>query len=181
MTINKVALLGMMASGKTTIGRPLAGRLGAVFRDADHEIENRAGMAIADCFARRGEAAFRRLERDAIRDLLARPGPLVLALGGGAYMQPEVREALRDGAVTVYLRVAAAEIVRRLEGTDIAARPVLASAPDWRRRAEELVAERGGVYAGADVVFDADGRDIDNMVDRLAEILAGRIGLKHFH
>ncbi len=168
----------MMASGKSTIGVALAERLSVSFIDADAALVARAGMSIADYFARRGEAAFRRLELETIRELLATPEPFVLALGGGAFMQPEVRETLRGGAVTVYLEVGAAEIIRRLEGTDIAHRPVLATVPDWRRRAEELVESRGRVYAGADVVFDASGSDIGAMAERLAGVLAGRSDLK---
>ena len=175
-----MALLGMMASGKSTIGRALGERLSVPFKDIDGELEERAGISIADYFDRHGEEVFRRLELETIREFLVMPSPFILSLGGGAFLQPEVRSALRDKAVTVYLKVKAEEIVRRLERTDISRRPVLALAPNWRQRAEELTASRGIVYAGADVVFDASGDDVGVMAERLAGILAGRDDLRDF-
>ncbi|MDR1613179.1 MAG: shikimate kinase [Planctomycetota bacterium] len=172
MKTRKIALLGMMASGKTTLGKSLAARLSAPFLDLDAVLERIAGMPVADIFSVCGEDEFRALERMVVRELANRAGPLVMALGGGAYKQKTIREVLRGKAVTVYLRVDPAELTRRLENGGVASRPLLASAPDWRLRVRELADDRAPAYSSADIIFDADGND----VDALAEALAGRIG-----
>src|SRR3569623_6844 len=95
-----VVLVGLMGAGKTSIGRRLAARLGLPFRDADAEIELAAGCTIPELFARYGEPAFRDGERRVIRRLLA-GDPMVLAYGGGAFMDAETRAATRAEAVSV--------------------------------------------------------------------------------
>ncbi len=85
-----VALVGMMGAGKTSIGKRLAARLDAPFADADHEIEEAAGMSVAEIFAKFGEPYFRDGERRVIARLLGEK-PLVLATGGGAFMNPDTR------------------------------------------------------------------------------------------
>ena len=97
-----------MGAGKTSIGRRLAARLGLPFRDADQEIELAAGCTIPELFARYGEPAFRDGERRVIRRLLA-GDPMVLAFGGGAFMDPQTREATRAEAVSVWLRCTLAD------------------------------------------------------------------------
>jgi shikimate kinase len=158
LTGEKIALIGMMASGKTTVGGELARRMGRPFVDADAALEERIGMTVPECFARMGETGFRRRERETLRDLLARPEPAVIGLGGGAYMQEEIRRELGSAAVTVYLRLSPGEILDRLGRTDISRRPML-SGPDWRIRARELLEERDPVYRGADIVVEADRLD----------------------
>ena len=108
-----VVLVGLMGAGKTSIGRRLAARVGLPFRDADQEIELAAGCTIPELFARYGEAAFRDGERRVIRRLLA-GDPMVLAFGGGAFMDKQTREAARAEAVTVWLRCTLATLVRRV-------------------------------------------------------------------
>ncbi|MDR3078117.1 MAG: shikimate kinase [Planctomycetota bacterium] len=174
MTGGKAALIGMMASGKSTVGARLAEMTGIAFLDADADLEARAGMSVPECFAKLGEAGFRRLERETLRENLSRPDPLVIALGGGAYMQEEIRRDLRAGAFSIYLRLSPAEIVARLEGSDIAARPMLSSAPDWRCRARELTAAREPVYLEADLVIEAGGLTVDGLAGKIAAALAAR-------
>jgi shikimate kinase len=100
-----VYLVGLRGSGKTTAGRILAGRLGLAFLDADEEVERRAGRTVAEIFARDNERRFRELERDAMRDLLARDG-LVVATGGGCVLDAEIRAALARAGTTVWLDAA---------------------------------------------------------------------------
>jgi shikimate kinase / 3-dehydroquinate synthase len=100
-----VALAGFMGSGKTTVGRLLAERLGRQFIDLDAEIERRAAVTVAQLFSTRGEADFRQLEADLVHEILNRAELSVVALGGGAVISASTRSELRDRAFTVYLEV----------------------------------------------------------------------------
>ena len=101
-----IYLVGFMASGKSTIGRHLAHRIGWNFFDTDCEIEGAEGMSIAELFAKRGEQEFRRIEADILRQhvrWVERGRPAVLALGGGAFVQPENRDLVANYGVSVWL------------------------------------------------------------------------------
>jgi len=115
--MRRVVLIGFMGAGKTTVGLALAKLLGWRFRDLDGVIEERENLSIGRIFAERGEAAFRQAETAALRDLLQeRPaaGDLVLALGGGAFVQEENRLMLEEaGAITVLLEAPLEELQRR--------------------------------------------------------------------
>lgn len=161
----------MMASGKTTLGKALAAALGVPFVDSDHHMIAASGMPVAEFFERHGEAAFRKMERETIGALLDGEGPLVMSLGGGAFTQKEIRAMLAEKARTVFLSVEPEEIIRRLEGTDIARRPLLAACADWRARVPELLAERKALYAEADIRFDAGGHEPEALARDLAAVL----------
>ena len=145
-----IVLVGLMGAGKTSIGRRLAARLGLPFRDADAEIELAAGCTVPELFARYGERAFRDGERRVIRRLLAGE-PLVLAFGGGAFMDPETRAVVRDEAVSVWLRCPLPTLVRRVAGRDH--RPLLHGG-DRAEIMRGLMDQRYPVYAEADVIVD---------------------------
>src|SRR3982751_3537536 len=98
-----VALVGMMGAGRTSIGKRLATRLEVPFADADHEIEEAAGMTVADIFAKYGEPEFRRLERSVISRLLHGDAK-VLATGGGAWMDETTRAHMKAEAFSIWLR-----------------------------------------------------------------------------
>src|SRR4051794_30102549 len=145
----RIVLVGLMGAGKTSIGRRLAARLGLPFRDADAEIELAAGCTIPELFARYGEPAFRDGERRGIRRLLA-GDPMVLAFGGGAFMDPDTRANAREDAVTVWLRCSLPTLVRRVAGRDN--RPLLANG-DQEATLRRLMEQRHAVYAEADLVI----------------------------
>ena len=113
MAGRSVVLVGLMGAGKTSIGRRLAARLGLPFRDADAEIELAAGCSIPELFSRYGERAFRDGERRVIRRLLS-GDPLVLAFGGGAFIDPDTRAVAREEAVSIWLRCPLPTLVRRV-------------------------------------------------------------------
>jgi len=161
-----MVLIGMMGAGKSSLGARLAKALDLPFHDADAEIEEAAGMPIADIFANHGEAAFRDGERRVIKRLVAR-GAQVLALGGGAFMDAETRALLADQAITIWLDVPIDELekrVRRKPGK----RPLLAGV-DIRQKLETLMRERGPVYAKADIRVSFKDRAHDAAVTRIIE------------
>lgn len=145
-----IVLVGLMGAGKTSIGRRLAARLGLPFHDADQEIELAAGCTIPELFARYGEAAFRDGERRVIRRLLA-GDPMVLAFGGGAFMDAATREITRAEATSVWLRCTLPTLVRRVASRDD--RPLLVG-KDREETLRELMEIRYPVYAEADVIVD---------------------------
>ena len=108
-----IVLVGMMGAGKSSVGRRLAGRLGVAFVDADVEIEQAAGMSIADIFAAHGEPSFRAGEARVIARLLEY-GPQVLATGGGAFMNAQTRGTIRAKAISVWLKAELDVLTRRL-------------------------------------------------------------------
>jgi len=158
-----VALVGMMGAGKSNVGRRLATRLGLPFRDADAEIEQDAGYSIAALFARDGETGFRDRERRVIGRLLA-GDPLVLATGGGAFMDTGTRRAMRAKAVSVWLRCDLLLLLLRLAAsTD---RPLLQEG-DPAEILKRLMALRHPVYAEADLTFDSLDENPDTTTARV--------------
>lgn len=165
-----IVLVGLMGAGKTSIGRRLAARLGLPFRDADHEIESAAGMTVPEIFARLGEPAFRDGERRVIARLLAGP-PMVIATGGGAFMDASTRAAVRQHATSVWLRVKLPILVRRCSARD--GRPLLAGG-DVEAILTRLLAERGPIYAHADVIVDCTDEPPETTVNRVLDGMAAQ-------
>src|SRR5579875_2194072 len=155
-----------MGAGKSSVGRRLAKRLGVPFTDTDRRIVRRYGV-IADLFAERGEPGFRLLEREIVAEALAAPG--VVALGGGAVLDPATQQDLRRCTV-VLLTVDEDAVATRLGS---GARPLLTDGLDsWRRIAEA----RADLYASlADVVVDTSRRPMEHVADELAARLAPEV------
>lgn len=149
-----IVLIGMMGSGKTSVGRRLATRLGLSFHDADAEIEAAAGMSIPEIFARHGEAHFRDGERKVMARLL-QFGPQVLATGGGAFMNEATRAAIAAQGVSVWLKADFDVLMRRVRKR--ATRPLLQT-PDPEGTLRGLIVARYPVYQQADIcVVSQDG------------------------
>jgi shikimate kinase/3-dehydroquinate synthase len=158
-----IVLVGLMGAGKTSIGRRLAARAGLPFRDADAEIEAAAGLTIAEIFERYGEPHFRDGERRVIARLLA-DGPSVIATGGGAYMDPATRAAVRAHGTSVWLRCRLPTLVRRVAGREH--RPLLKGG-DPVPILMRLMGVRHPVYAEADVIVDCG--------DEMSEVTTNRV------
>jgi len=157
-----VVLVGLMGAGKSKIGRRLAVRLGLPFFDSDQEIEAAAGETIEEIFANRGERTFRDGERRVIGRLLAQPVH-VLATGGGAFMDPATRAAIRRRGVSLWLRADLDVLVHRVSRrTD---RPLL-NAGDPREILAQLIERRHPLYGEADLVIDSGEGSAEATVNR---------------
>ena len=167
MTARPIALAGFMGSGKTTVGRLLAERLGWAFADSDQEVEAGSGRTIADFFARGEEAEFRRLEAEAVASLVER-GAIVIALGGGALLDAGTRELLRERARLVLLDVPWAELAPRL-GALSAGRPLLQGRSSGKVR--ELFESRRATYLEAAIRVDLTGLEPAQAADRVLAAL----------
>jgi shikimate kinase/3-dehydroquinate synthase len=167
LTGRSVVLVGLMGAGKTSIGRRLAARLGLPFRDADAEIELAAGCTIPELFSRYGEGDFRAGERRVIRRLLS-GDPLVLAFGGGAFMDPETRAVVREEAVSIWLRCPLTTLLRRVAGRDN--RPLLADG-DRAEVLQRLMEARDPIYAEADLIIDCGDESPDTTTLRVLNVL----------
>ena len=149
-----IVLIGMMGSGKTSIGRPLAARLGLDFSDADAEIEAAHRMTIPEIFARHGEPYFRDGERRVLARLLDE-GPKVVATGGGAFMNAETRAQISERGVSIWLKADFDVLIRRVRRQ--ANRPLL-QASDPAGALRKLMDDRYPTYGLADVtVVSNDG------------------------
>jgi shikimate kinase len=158
-----IVLVGMMGAGKSSIGRRVATRLAVPFVDADAEIELAADMTIAEIFAVHGEPYFRAGEARVIARLLER-GPQVLATGGGAFMNPQTRAALKEKAVSVWLKADLDVLTRRLKRRSD--RPLLKT-EDPVATLSNLLQMRDPIYATADVTVLSRDVTHDVIVDEI--------------
>ena len=161
-----IVLIGPMGAGKTTVAGLIAQRLGVAVRDTDHDVEATAGREISEIFVDDGEAAFRALERAAVAAALATHDG-VLALGGGAVLDPDTRDLL-TGHDVVFLRVGLSDAVKRVGlGTS---RPLLLG--NVRGRIKTLLDERTPVYESvATLVVETDGREPQEIADEILTAL----------
>jgi shikimate kinase len=163
----KAVVIGPPGSGKTTVGRLLAERLGVSFRDTDHDVETAAGKPIGEIFIDDGEERFRELERSAVRDALAAQDG-VIALGGGAILDAGTQADLA-GQHVVYLEVGLSDAVKRVGLAS--ARPLLVLNP--RSQFRKLMEERRPIYEGlAAIKVATDGRDPADIVDEIMKAVA---------
>ncbi len=163
MQNRSLVLIGLMGVGKSSIGYRLADAMGAAFMDADREIEAAAGRNIHDIFADFGEAAFRDGERKVIARILAGP-PIVLATGGGAFLNQKTRDIIAKQGISIWLRASLDELVRRTE--QCTRRPLL-QGENRRQTLSKLMEQRHHIYAKADLVVDTDQGSLDDTLIRI--------------
>lgn len=163
-----VILIGMMGSGKTTVGRLLAKQLGKTFIDSDEEIQRRTGVTIPHIFDVEGEAGFRQRESAVLEDLSVR-GDLVLATGGGAILSAHNRAILKAGGTVVYLKSSVHDLWQRTRHDTN--RPLLQTA-DPRAKLQELFEQRDPLYAEiADIVMHTGKQSVHVLLQRLQQRL----------
>lgn len=168
-----IVLTGFMGTGKSTVGRALAERLGKPFIDVDERIEQRAGASIAEIFARYGEAAFRQFEREELA--LALREDAVVATGGGAIVDPENLARMRAAGPIVCLTASVDAILARTRSDT--SRPLLQH-EDQRQRIETLLVERASAYAQADVCVDTTHRSPEQVVEAILVYLGSVLSPK---
>ena len=166
-----VVLVGMMGSGKSSIGRRLALRLGIPFSDADAEIERAAGMSIPDIFSIRGEAEFRSGEARVILRLLEN-GPQILATGGGAFMNADTRTAIASKGISVWLNAEFDVLMRRIRRRHD--RPLLKTG-DPAETVRKLIQERYPIYALADLTIESRDVPHEKIIDEIVSLLAAHL------
>lgn len=169
-----IVMVGLMGCGKSSVGRRMAARLGLPFVDVDEEIEISAQKAIGDIFTDHGEAFFRDGERRVIARLLAN-GPQVMATGGGAFMNAETRDNIKQNGISIWLKAPLHILMKRVAKRD--SRPLLRTA-DPEATMRNLMAVRYPVYAGADITIESRDVPHDQIVTEVVEALkrSGRLG-----
>lgn len=170
----RIVLTGFMAAGKSTVGRIVAEQLGWSFVDFDHEIADRTGRYPGAVIREDGEAAFRALEAEVTAELAGRKD-VVLAPGGGWAARPELAGSLGPGTVRVWLRVSAAEAVRRAEsdGTD---RPLMGPPEGRVERMTRLLERRAARYRDAELVVDVDNKRPEEVAEEILRHLGFVMG-----
>ncbi len=168
-----IVLVGLMGAGKTSVGRRLAEKLNVPFVDADHEICIAAGKTIPEIFADHGEDYFREGERRVITRLLEN-GKQVLATGGGAFMNSETRENIREHGVSVWLKADLEVLLKRVAKRND--RPLLKDDPAAVMK--KLIDLRYPVYALADITVESRDVQHGQMVNEVIKALAQWPGLE---
>jgi shikimate kinase len=159
-------LVGFMGTGKTTVGRAAAARLGFRFLDSDHEIERKQGRTVAQIFAEQGEAAFRMMEREFV-ETGHPPARQVVACGGGLVVPPGMAELLKTKGVVMCLHASPETVFRRTQANRN--RPLL-DVPDPLTRIRELLAAREPAYRRAGTLILTDGRPQADIVQHLLRV-----------
>jgi shikimate kinase len=165
VTADKIYLVGFMAAGKTTVARILAERLGWRAEDIDELIEARERRTVAEIFSKSGEPYFRGIEREILR-LLLPMRHVVVATGGGTFMDPDNRAAINLDGVSVWLDVPLEEVVARLPADG--RRPLAAD----RAQLERLFTLRQIAYANAQLRVDARGEHPEAVAERIIEAVS---------
>jgi shikimate kinase len=168
MLTRSVVLVGLMGAGKTSVGRRLAKLAHAPFADADDEIVLAAGMSIADIFKNYGEADFRRCERKVVARLVSGPAGII-ALGGGAFVDPDTRALIKREALSVWLRADLDRLAARTAKRR-GVRPLLAQ-EEPRTVLARLMEERYPLYAEADLSVETGAAPADHVAERVLALV----------
>jgi shikimate kinase len=161
--MKNIALIGLMGSGKTTIGALLAQKLKLNFVDIDTEIEKKEKSTISEIFAHKGESFFRELETQALKEFAGKTNQII-STGGGAVQNTENLDFLKQNCITIYLKTSPEVLFERLK--DDASRPLLQN-PDPLATLKELLKKRQDNYQKADIIIDTDNKTTDKIVNEI--------------
>ena len=167
MKADKVYLVGFMAAGKTTVARALAKRLDWQAADIDELVERREGLAVSEIFARHGESYFRNAERAVLAEQMA-PRHVVVATGGGTFVDPQNRSAINHDGVSVWLDLTLDHAISRLPTAG--RRPLAADRGEFER----LFYARRAAYQHAHLRIDAGRSSVEAIVEQLVDWLERR-------
>jgi len=160
LATQNLILIGPMGSGKSTVGKRLAARLGKQFVDCDQQLEQHLNVDIGTIFDIEGEQGFRQREHEMLKTLCAMSN-VVIATGGGCVLREDNRSLLQTAGVVIYLRITLEHQLNRLSRDRT--RPLL-QAPDRHQRLQQMATEREPLYAAiADVVVDTGGHSVAKM------------------
>lgn len=168
VTAKPIVLVGLMGAGKSSVGKRLAKALHMDFIDSDEEITRAAACSITDIFEIYGETMFRDLEMRVLSRLLLEEKPAVIATGGGAFIQPAVRELVKENAVSIWLHADLDVLYERVSRKRT--RPLLEKG-DKREILKALLEERAPFYSQADITVNSDAGAHENVVKRAIEAL----------
>ena len=159
-----IAIVGLMGVGKTTIGAKLAEKTKYYFIDCDCEIEDRERKTIKEIFAQNGEKYFRQVEKKVIREIVERDENIVLSLGGGAFIDSDTRQILKEKSYIIWLFAKIDTILHRIGNKTT--RPLLNQ--KYKREAlQELAAKRYPIYAEADFKFDTSDENHEALIAKI--------------
>lgn len=162
-----IVLVGLMGAGKSTVGKRLANALGVDFVDSDNEIAEAAGCSISEIFETYGESMFRDLETRVLMRLLS-SSPCVIATGGGAFINEEIRHEIKARTLSIWLRADLEVLVERVSRRDT--RPLLKTG-DKREILQRLMDERYPIYTQADITIDSNSGPHDTVVVDILQML----------
>ncbi|MCX6834846.1 MAG: shikimate kinase [candidate division Zixibacteria bacterium] len=175
--LRHIFLIGFSGSGKSTLGRVLAAKLRYRFIDLDGIIEEFAQLSVSEIFAKRGETAFRRLEKAQLKRVLGSTRAKVIALGGGAFESADIRDLARNNAVTIFLSCSQRELYRRMR--DVGNRPLLEGRPHVNetptqakmRRIRDMLRKRLANYRTADLIVSTTDKSVAQSARQLVRLL----------
>lgn len=166
-----IAFVGMMGVGKSHVGFKLAQKLGVEFYDSDRIIEEKAGCSVSEIFESFGEKKFRQSEKNTILELLDNPA-CVIATGGGSVTNPDVLDALKSGAIVIWIKSSPEAIYKRIQGSSH--RPLLQN-DNPLKTIEDLLNERRCLYEQAHLHIDLDEKPphetLEAVIKSLSEFL----------
>jgi shikimate kinase len=162
-----IVLVGFMGTGKTSIGKHLAEKLGCEFIETDDIIEQREGASIKEIFEKKGEPYFRDVEKEVVREVSQKRG-VVISAGGGAIIDDENFKNLKKNSVIICLEASPEVILKRTKGNTC--RPLL-NVSNPRKKVEELLGKRKPYYKKADYCINTDGLTIEQVVGKITKII----------
>jgi shikimate kinase len=165
-----IVLVGMMGSGKTTVGRILQRRTQRVLYDTDKVVEEREGKTIPEIFATEGEIYFRKAEAAVIEELTSLPASII-STGGGAFLNPESRQRLLETGIVFYLKANAEILASRVRSGR--GRPLLEQADELVPTIRQMLVQREPVYEESHHVVLTDHRSLDGVVEQILQLFPG--------
>jgi shikimate kinase len=162
-----IVLVGMMGSGKSTVGKRLAYKLNLQFYDSDKIIEEREGLSITDIYEYKGEAYFKKQEIDVIKEVL-NYGTVILSTGGGSFLIEEIRQVIKDHAISIWLRTNIDTIYERVSRRNT--RPLLNTA-NKMETIQNMITDATPIYEQADMIVDSNNFGAHFVVDTIIQKL----------